>query len=151
MKINVYTKEDMVKNIELNVSVTEFFVIQKALCIYAGNPDMPVEDRIVAVTISDAFNDKEQVELEDFNQKGEPMTKFEYDMYKEYNKKNNATVNTGMKFCDVLLIVFIVLKLCKVINWSWWWVLSPFWIPLGLAIILLLISRLIKLIIKLKN
>lgn len=48
------------------------------------------------------------------------MTKFEYDIYKEYNRKNNTTVNTGMKFCDVLLIVFVVLKLCKVIDWSWW-------------------------------
>ena len=67
MKINVYTKEDMIKNIELNVTVTEFFVIQKALCIYAGNPDMPVEDRVVAVMISDAFNEKEQIELEEFN------------------------------------------------------------------------------------
>lgn len=75
------------------------------------------------------------------------MTKFEYDMYKEYDKKTTAAASGG----DVLLIVFIVLKLCKVINWSWWWVLSPFWIPLGLAIILLLISGLIKLIIKLKN
>ena len=28
----------------------------------------------------------------------------------------------------MLLIVFIVLKLIKVINWSWWWVLSPLWI-----------------------
>lgn len=67
MKINVYTKEDMIKNIELNVSVAEFFVIQKALCIYAGNPDMPVEDRIIAVTMSDAVNEKEQIELEEFN------------------------------------------------------------------------------------
>lgn len=67
MKINVYTKEDMVKNIELNVSVTEYFTIQKALCIYAGNPDMPVEDRILAVSMTDDMNDKEQVELEEFN------------------------------------------------------------------------------------
>ena len=81
------------------------------------------------------------------------MTKFEYDMYKEYKKfdnKTTAAASGGMKFCDVLLIVFIVLKLCKVINWSWWWVLSPFWIPLGLAIILLLISVILKLIIKYK-
>ena len=76
------------------------------------------------------------------------MTKFEYDIYKEYNKKTTAAASGGMKFCDVLLIVFIVLKLCKVINWSWWWVLSPFWIPLGLAVILLLISVILKLIIK---
>lgn len=78
------------------------------------------------------------------------MTKFEYDMYKEYDKKTTGAASGGMKFCDVLLIVFIVLKLCKVINWSWWWVLSPFWIPLGLAVILLLISVILKLIIKYK-
>ena len=45
MKVNVYTKDDMVKNIELNVSVAEFFAIQKALCVYAGNSDMPVESK----------------------------------------------------------------------------------------------------------
>jgi len=30
----------------------------------------------------------------------------------------------------VLAIVFIVLKLAKIIAWSWWWVLSPIWIPI---------------------
>jgi cell division protein FtsW (lipid II flippase) len=38
------------------------------------------------------------------------------------------------QFTTLLLIAFIVLKLCKVIDWSWWWVLSPAWIPLALAI-----------------
>ena len=151
MKINVYTKEDMVKNIELNVSVTEFFVIQKALCIYAGNPDMPLEDRIIAVTISDAFNDKEQVELEDFNQKGESMTKFEYDMYKEYDKKTSMAAKGGMNFLEALLLVFIILKLCKIITWSWWWVLSPIWIPLILWLLLVAIVGIIKLFYKLKR
>lgn len=28
-----------------------------------------------------------------------------------------------------LLTIFIVLKLCHVIAWSWLWVLAPFWIP----------------------
>lgn len=47
--------------------------------------------------------------------------------------------NTGaMKFCDVLLIVFVVLKLVGVINWSWWWVLAPFWIPTLIAIFLII-------------
>ena len=70
------------------------------------------------------------------------MTKFEYDLYKEYkeyNKKNNTSVKGGLSFCEILLVVFIVLKLCKVINWSWWWVLSPFWIPLIIWLILLII------------
>ena len=79
------------------------------------------------------------------------MTKFEYDLYKEYDKKNNTTVNTGMKFCDVLLIVFIVLKLCKVINWSWWWVLSPFWIPMCLYLIFFIILEIIRLNYELKR
>ena len=39
-------------------------------------------------------------------------------------KKDNST-SGGIALADVLLIVFIVLKLTGVINWSWWWVLSP--------------------------
>ena len=34
----------------------------------------------------------------------------------------------GIGFVGLLTIVFIVLKLCKVIAWSWLWVLSPIWI-----------------------
>ena len=32
---------------------------------------------------------------------------------------------SGIGFFGLLTIVFIVLKLCKVIDWSWWWVLFP--------------------------
>lgn len=38
-----------------------------------------------------------------------------------------------------LLTIFIVLKLCNLITWSWIWVLSPFWIPLGVCSLLSLI------------
>lgn len=31
---------------------------------------------------------------------------------------------------DILFIVFLVLKLTKTIDWSWWWVTSPLWIQL---------------------
>lgn len=44
-------------------------------------------------------------------------------------RENNGGVGIGA----VVLVVFIVLKLVGVIDWSWWWVLSPFWI--GLAVI----------------
>lgn len=50
---------------------------------------------------------------------------------------NNGT-QCGMSFTSVLTIIFIVLKLCKVITWSWWWVLSPIWISWGLALVLIL-------------
>jgi hypothetical protein len=29
----------------------------------------------------------------------------------------------------LLFVVFLVLKLCKVITWSWLWVTAPLWIP----------------------
>ncbi len=47
--------------------------------------------------------------------------------------------NNGIGFFGLLTIVFIVLKLTNVIAWSWWWVLSPLWIPLLLAFIIAII------------
>lgn len=31
-------------------------------------------------------------------------------------------------FLKALALIFITLKLCGVITWSWWWVLSPLWL-----------------------
>lgn len=45
----------------------------------------------------------------------------------------------GIGFFGLLTIVFIVLKLCHVITWSWIWVLSPIWSPVFVGIIILLI------------
>lgn len=55
------------------------------------------------------------------------------------NKKvGNSTVG-GIGFSGALTIVFIVLKLCKVINWSWVWVLSPLWISITLGLLICII------------
>ena len=43
----------------------------------------------------------------------------------------------------VLFIVFLILKLTNTIDWSWWWVTSPLWIPAGFLIVILLIILLI--------
>lgn len=48
---------------------------------------------------------------------------------------NNRTPSLG--FLGLLQIAFIVLRLCKVIKWSWWFVLAPTW---GEIIILLLLA-----------
>ena len=42
---------------------------------------------------------------------------------------NSNPSSGGIGFAGLLTIVFITLKLCGVIAWSWWWVLSPVWIP----------------------
>lgn len=55
----------------------------------------------------------------------------------------NKNQSKGIVFTELLLLLFITLKLCKVINWSWLWVLSPVWIPLSIAIVLIGISSVI--------
>lgn len=50
------------------------------------------------------------------------------------SSNNNTTVSGGIGFSGLLTIVFIVLKLCGVINWSWVWVFSPMWISAALCV-----------------
>lgn len=47
------------------------------------------------------------------------------------NKSNSGGIGVG----GLLLVLFIALKLTKVIDWSWFWVLSPALIPLSLLAI----------------
>ena len=51
-----------------------------------------------------------------------------------------VTNNNGIGFFGLLTIVFITLKLTSVIQWSWWWVLSPIWVPILLMLLILLIA-----------
>lgn len=52
----------------------------------------------------------------------------------------NVNIRLGGSFFTNLCLVFIVLKLLSVITWSWFWVLSPFWIPFVIGIILVILS-----------
>lgn len=54
-------------------------------------------------------------------------------------ESNSKTTSGGIGFTGLLLLVFITLKLCKVINWSWIWVLSPLWIGFIVIILIVLI------------
>lgn len=56
---------------------------------------------------------------------------------------NNKT-SGGIGFCGFLTLLFIALKLCGVIAWSWWWVLAPLWIPVALAVIICVIVLLMS-------
>ena len=47
--------------------------------------------------------------------------------------------NGGIGFFGALGILFIGLKLAGVINWDWWVVLAPIWVPLLLGILVLII------------
>lgn len=55
------------------------------------------------------------------------------------SSNTSSSAGGGIGFCGLLTIVFIILKLLDKIDWSWWWVLSPLWIPWAIIIVLLLI------------
>lgn len=52
--------------------------------------------------------------------------------------KNNSA-GGGLGLGTVLFLIFLVLKLCNVIDWSWWWVTSPLWIS-AIIIVLLFVG-----------
>lgn len=55
------------------------------------------------------------------------------------DKKEVKVVNKGgIGFVGVLTILFIALKLCGVISWSWVWVLAPIWIEALIIVALIL-------------
>ncbi len=68
------------------------------------------------------------------------------------------TSGNGIGFLGLLAIVFITLKLCNVINWSWWWVTTPLWggvaLYLGIASIAIigwLIATVVRSVMKRKK
>ena len=50
----------------------------------------------------------------------------------------NIDININTGFFSLLGLLFIALKLVGVISWSWLWVLAPIWIPVSIAIIIIL-------------
>ncbi len=57
---------------------------------------------------------------------------------------NNSSNSGGIGFLGLLTIVFIILKLTNYINWSWWWVLSPFWLPWVILLSIMIVAGLIS-------
>lgn len=54
----------------------------------------------------------------------------------------------GLSILGILGIVFIVLKLTNVIDWSWWLVTLPLWGGLALILAIIVIIGFIALILK---
>lgn len=53
-------------------------------------------------------------------------------------KENQNMTVVGAPFFSLLTLLFIGLKLTNYIDWSWWWVLAPLWMPLTLVLVFLL-------------
>lgn len=58
----------------------------------------------------------------------------------------SSTTSGGIGFGGLLAAIFITLKLCGVISWSWLWVLSPLWIPLAFVVLIVLVVVLASLL-----
>lgn len=56
-------------------------------------------------------------------------------------EKNSSVISLS----NILTVVFVVLKLTGVINWSWWLVFLPSLIHIGLTLVGLLIVALVTL------
>lgn len=60
---------------------------------------------------------------------------------------NNSKTSSsgGISFFGMLAILFIGLKLTGYVSWSWWWVLSPLWLPLTVVVVFLLLISFVAL------
>jgi len=47
------------------------------------------------------------------------------------------STSNGIGLPGALFLIFLILKLTGNIDWSWWWVTSPLWIPLFLVLVIL--------------
>lgn len=70
--------------------------------------------------------------------------------------ERSSSASGGIGFAGLLTIVFIVLRLwpsptaanpgAHVINWSWWWVLSPIWISWAVALAIIAVVAVVVVI-----
>jgi hypothetical protein len=58
-------------------------------------------------------------------------------------EKNTKYVYNGF-LIQGLFLLFTGLKLGGVINWSWWWITAPLWIPVSIGLSLIIIIGIIK-------
>lgn len=54
--------------------------------------------------------------------------------YSNNNSSGGGKSGVSIGFVGLLQLAFIILKLCNVINWSWWVVLIPLWIEIILIV-----------------
>ncbi len=65
------------------------------------------------------------------------------------DNRSAGAASGGISLSGLTFIVFLVLKLCGVIDWSWWWVTAPLWGPFALLIAVLVVYIIIAVIIAL--
>ena len=55
-------------------------------------------------------------------------------------KQREKEGNYWIGLLEILLtVVFVVLKLTHFIDWSWWWVFAPLWLPVAVVVVIVLL------------
>lgn len=62
------------------------------------------------------------------------------------SKENTKVVYKGLGLLNILTIIFVIAKICGAITWSWWLVLLPTIINIGLTILVWLVIFIIVII-----
>jgi hypothetical protein len=64
--------------------------------------------------------------------------------------RNTSSGSSGIGLTGALFLVFLVLKLTHVINWSWWWITAPLWgglvLLVAIGLIVLAVIGIIKVV-----
>lgn len=60
----------------------------------------------------------------------------------------NNMKESGIGLDIILFVVFLILKLTGNIDWSWWWVTSPLWIPIAIVIAFIILGIIVTAIIE---
>lgn len=62
-------------------------------------------------------------------------------------EQKNTAVSTSTNFLSLLFLLFLGLKLAGCIDWSWWWIFSPIWMPallIGIITVVVIVITMAK-------
>ena len=59
-------------------------------------------------------------------------------------KNKKITIGCTSPLAVVVFLAFFFAKIFDKIDWSWWWVFSPLWIPASICLIILIIIVILK-------
>jgi uncharacterized ion transporter superfamily protein YfcC len=79
-----------------------------------------------------------KLQIQKSNKMSNKKTNMEFNPKKSNSEVSKSTL--GSSIIITLFIVFVTFKLTGVINWSWWWVTSPLWLPLASALALMIMA-----------
>lgn len=64
----------------------------------------------------------------------------------EQENDSGFTIDSDIIYTITSTLMFVILKVCGVIDWGWQWVLIPLWLPILLGIVLIIAGSIAMLI-----